>query len=46
MDNIDYVSPYTIRNETGFILEVEDNIRKYVLKAGTSVNFQIDSEIE
>lgn len=39
-ENIDHVSPYTIRNESGFTLEVEDrDIRKYVLKSGYAANF-------
>ena len=35
-DTVDHVSPYTIRNETGYVIEVEDDVKndnmiRYVL---------------
>lgn len=52
IDSIDHVSPYTIRNETGFLIEVEDDSeggksrQKYVVPTGGSANYQIDADIE
>ncbi|CAD8061213.1 unnamed protein product [Paramecium primaurelia] len=49
VDNVDYVSPYTIRNETGFILEISDtsNInKKYILQSNQSINYEIDADFD
>lgn len=47
-ESIDHVSPYTIRNETGFPIEVEDEetLSKYLLPAQSQINFKVDSNIE
>ena len=50
-DTVDHVSPYTIRNETGYVIEVEDdtksdNMIRYVLQSGGCVNYQIDADLE
>ncbi|CAD8067129.1 unnamed protein product [Paramecium primaurelia] len=48
-DNIVYVSPYTIRNETGFVLEFSDNNninRMYRLQSNQSINYEIDADFD
>ncbi|CAK86161.1 unnamed protein product (macronuclear) [Paramecium tetraurelia] len=49
IDNVDYVSPYTIRNETGFELEISDTAnknKKYILESSSSINYEIDADFD
>jgi hypothetical protein len=44
IEAIDHASPYTIRNETGFCMTVEDdnelpNDMKYIIPASCSANY-------
>ncbi|EGR27232.1 PH domain protein [Ichthyophthirius multifiliis] len=52
-DYLEYVSPYTIRNELGYMIEIESDfpdfrgfLRKYNVPNEEEVNFQVENEYE